>query len=147
MRQPEKENSSGYVVFWIFLFPEDETSLERNAHMKNRESLPGHLLYDIFNDQELTIHYLIDSFEEWKRNWRQVPAFITDAIENLAVVYDFDQHAMDEHESDVLEELKQKYPEAWEYLHPEGEFSKYHWDYARAAFWCRYRFRLEGLAE
>ncbi|TCW41669.1 hypothetical protein EDC32_1011336 [Laceyella sacchari] len=114
--------------------------------MKTREMLPGHLLYDIF-DSDLSVDYLIESYEEWRQNWRQVPHFVSDSLEWIAAKYGFDQHRMEDERETVLELIKEEYPEVWAYLHPDGSFSKYHYDYARSAFWCRYRLRQLGLSE
>lgn len=114
--------------------------------VKMREALPGHLLYDLYDDAEMTIHYLIDSYEEWKQNWRQVPLKVTEALEAVGARFRHDQHLIEKRRREILMELKQHFPEVWQYFHPNGEFSRYHWDYARSAFWCRLRFKQIGSA-
>ncbi|MFC7442210.1 hypothetical protein [Laceyella putida] len=114
--------------------------------MKTRETLPGHLLYDIF-DSDLSVSYLVESYDEWRQNWRQVPTFVSDCFELIAAKHGFDQHKMDEKREHVLEEIREAHPEVWLYLHPDGVFSKYHYDYARSAFWCRYQYRKMGISE
>lgn len=114
--------------------------------MKPRETLPGHLIFDIF-DSELSVSYLLESYEEWRGNWRQVPAYVSNCFESIAIRFEFDLHLMDEQREQILEEIKEAYPDVWQYLHPEGTFSKYHYDYARSAFWCRYQFRSMGISE
>jgi hypothetical protein len=112
--------------------------------VKTREALPGHLLYDLYEDAEMTIHYLMDSYEEWKDNWRQVPLKVTEALETVGAKFRHDQHLMEQRKPEILQELKQYFPEVWQYFHPDGEFSSYHWDYARSAFWCRLRYKKMG---
>jgi hypothetical protein len=94
-----------------------------------------------------TIHYLIDSYEDWRKNWRQVPHAVTNALEEIAIRYLWDQQLMDQRRQEILREMEKHFPQIWEYFHPEGEFSKVHWDYARSAFWCRLQFKRLGISE
>ncbi|MGA8942837.1 MAG: hypothetical protein WB502_09010 [Thermoactinomyces sp.] len=115
--------------------------------MKNRGTIPGHLLHDIYNDSDLQVHYLIDSYEEWKQIWRQVPVEVTNCLETLGLKYRHDQHLMNQKQKEILADMKKHFPEIWAYFHPNGEFSKVHWDYANSAFWCRLQFKKQGICE
>lgn len=115
--------------------------------MKNRETIPGHLLYDIYNDGDLNVHYFMEPYEEWKQIWRKVPVEVTDCLTTLGLKYRHNLHVMSQKEKEILSDIKKYFPEVWNYLHPNGEFSRYLWDYAKSAFWCRLQFKKQGISE
>lgn len=89
-----------------------------------------------------------DSYPVWEQKCKSIPLHITDQLEIVAHLYDYDVHAMTDRQDEVIRRcMQQGLHELLLYIQPTGAFDPYLYQYALSAMSIRHSYQKQGIGK